>query len=171
MATATQNQTNDSASTSTATVDVKATTTEATAKDNAKAPAEANAEADTKDDAEAPTEAPAKPPADQPKDKADPKPADAKAERKQSEATRKANGHKLEACLDEHGQVREDTDAYADLGFVYAATAPVANSWGAELGVVTKDKENGTVQRTGFGFYFRSDHLCNKKYDGKVELP
>lgn len=159
MATATQNQTNDNASASAATADVKATTTEATAK--------ANAEADTKAPAEEPTEEPA----DQPKTKADPKPADAKAERKQSEAARKANGHKLEACLDEHGQVREDTDAYADLGFVYAATAPVANSWGAELGVVTKDKESGTVQRTGFGFYFRSDHLCNDKFDlSKIDL-
>lgn len=149
MATATQNQTTDNAK-------------EAEAPKAPEAP---------QTPAQDPAEGPAKQPeGDQHQDNADPKPSD-KAQRKQGEALRKANGHKLEACLDEHGQVREDTDAYADLGFVYAATAPVANSWGAEVGVVTKDKESGTVQRTGFGFYFRSDHICNKKYDlSKIDL-
>lgn len=162
MANATQNQTTDD----NASTPLDAETDNAGAPEAPEAP-EAPAK-DPKDD-EAPAGAPAENPApDQPQDKADPKP---KAERKQGEARRKANAHALEACLDEHGQVREDTESYADLGPVYAAATPVANAWGAELGFVTKDEKAGTVQRTGFGFYLRSDHLCNKKYDlTKIDL-
>lgn len=155
MANATQNQTtSDNASTP---VDAE------TATESPEAP-----KAPAKDPKEDDAPAAQNPAPDQPQDKADPKP---KAERKQSEARRKANAHALEACLDEHGQIRENTESYADLGPVYAAPTPVANAWGAELGFVTKDEKAGTVQRTGFGFYIRSDHLCNKKYDlSKIDL-
>ena len=52
----------------------------------------------------------------------------------------------------------------------YASGAPVANAIGAELGVVTRDKDSGAVQRTGIGFYVRSDHLCNNTYFGNVPV-
>lgn len=147
-----------------------------TTSDNASTPVDAETATETPEAPEAPAKDPKEddapaaenPAPDQPQDKADPKP---KAERKQTEARRKANAHALEACLDEHGQIRENTESYADLGPVYAAPTPVANAWGAELGFVTKDEKAGTVQRTGFGFYIRSDHLCNKKYDlSKIDL-
>jgi hypothetical protein len=68
------------------------------------------------------------------------------------------------------GQAREDLQTYADAGVFYAAKTPVANSIGAEIGVVTKDDKTGKVQRSGLGFYLRSDHICQLPYYGKVAI-
>jgi len=66
--------------------------------------------------------------------------------------------------LKAHGQLLESNGHYKDLGFCYAAPAPVANAIGGEVGVVTKDEKTGTVQRTGVGLYIRSDHMADYKY-------
>ena len=87
-----------------------------------------------------------------------------------SEVKRRNLEHQLQAAADQFGQDREDLQGYAEAGIFYGSASPVPNSFGAELGVVTKDEKTGTVQRTGFGFYFRSDHICNKKYDGNVPV-
>ena len=62
-------------------------------------------------------------------------------------------------------QQRELTESYSDFGFLYHGHSPVANSIGLELGVVTKDEKTKQVQRTGFGFYLRSDHLADASFD------
>jgi hypothetical protein len=63
------------------------------------------------------------------------------------------------------GQALEDNNHYSELGCFYAAQAPVANSMGAEIGVVTKDEKTNKVQRTGIGIYVRSDHAANYTFD------
>lgn len=88
-----------------------------------------------------------------------------------SEVKRRQLAHQLEGEVDALQQAREDLNAYTEAGPFYGAAAPVPNSIGCELGVVTRDEKTGTVQRTGFGFYLRSDHICNKKYDGNVQVP
>lgn len=76
-------------------------------------------------------------------------------------------------ALDQHrqalGQSLEDSDHYTDLGPVYASATPVANAFGAEVGVVTRDDKAGTVQRTGIGLYIRSDHAANFTYAAKAK--
>jgi hypothetical protein len=67
--------------------------------------------------------------------------------------------------LADTAQCLETNQHYADLGCFYAGKAPVANSFGAELGVVTRDEKTGTVQRTGIGFYIRSDHAADVKFN------
>ncbi|MCE2835936.1 MAG: hypothetical protein LW834_21795, partial [Cyanobium sp. 49614_E6] len=94
------------------------------------------------------TEAPAK-------DEATPDPAPSKAVAK---ATRELETVRF-------AQQRELTGSYSDFGCFYHGHSPVANSIGLELGVVTKDEQAGTVQRTGFGFYLRSDHLADSTLD------
>jgi hypothetical protein len=42
--------------------------------------------------------------------------------------------------------------------------SPVENGCGLSLGVVTRDEENKTVQRSGIGVYAFSDHLADKRY-------
>lgn len=61
-------------------------------------------------------------------------------------------------------QCLETNQHYSDLGCFYAATTPVANSFGAELGVATRDPKTGEVQRTGIGLYIRSDHAVSVKF-------
>lgn len=157
MATATQNQTTDNASASTATVDVKATTTEATAK--------ANAEADIKDDAEAPAEEPTEDPA-----KAPAEPAKGKADKQTAkEQLNKQRTKKLEQIKADHSQALESSGHYNDWGFVYAAPAPIANAIGGEIGFMQRNDETMTVQRTGIGFYLRSDHIFDAKLDACTE--
>ena len=63
------------------------------------------------------------------------------------------------------GQALEDNNHYSELGCFYAAQSPVANSMGAEIGVVTKDEKTNKVQRTGVGIYLRSDHAANYTFD------
>ena len=82
----------------------------------------------------------------------------------------RSNQRLLEEAKDIHGQVRENSGAYTEAACFYASGAPVANAIGAELGVVTRDKDSGAVQRTGIGFYVRSDHLCNNTYFGNVPI-
>ena len=82
----------------------------------------------------------------------------------------RSNQRLLDEAKDIHGQVRENSGAYAEAACFYASGAPVANAIGAELGVVTRDKDSGAVQRTGIGFYVRSDHLCNNTYFGNVPV-
>lgn len=82
----------------------------------------------------------------------------------------RSNQRLLEEAKDIHGQVRENSGAYTEAACFYASGAPVANAIGAELGVVTRDKDSGAVQRTGIGFYVRSDHLCNNTYFGNVPV-
>lgn len=60
--------------------------------------------------------------------------------------------HTFQQKLEDHGH-------YTDLGFIYAAPAPIANAVGAEIGVVTTDDSTGDVRRTGVGIYLRCDHL------------
>jgi len=71
----------------------------------------------------------------------------------------------IRSQLGSTGQCLESNGHYAELGCFYAAPAPVANSFGAELGVVTRDTKAGTVQRTGIGFYIRSDHAADVKFN------
>ena len=87
-----------------------------------------------------------------------------------SEVKRRQDESQLKAEIDAVHQAREDLGGYSEVGPFYGAAAPVPNSFGAELGIVTRDEKTGTVQRTGFGFYFRSDHLCNQKFDGNVPV-
>ena len=65
----------------------------------------------------------------------------------------------------DYSRTLETTGHYQDLGCFYAASTPVPASFGAEIGVVTKDEKTGAVQRTGIGFYIRSDHMADVKYD------
>jgi hypothetical protein len=99
------------------------------------------------------TEAPAKPP----------------AATKQPEVSAKQQA--MENASYELNQAREANDGYNNLGPLYVSAAPVANSLGAEFGFSTTDEKTNTVQRTGIGFYIRSDHLCNKRYDANVKVP
>lgn len=69
-----------------------------------------------------------------------------------------------------YGQAREANEAYKDLGFLYAASSPVANSLGFEAGFVSRDQKTGEVSRSGLGIYLRSDHLCQLPFMGKVPL-
>lgn len=87
-----------------------------------------------------------------------------------SEIKRRQQETELRMEIDAVMQAREDLGGYSEVGPFYGAAAPVPNSFGCELGVATRDEKTGTVQRTGFGFYFRSDHLCNKKFDGNVPV-
>ena len=71
----------------------------------------------------------------------------------------------IEASLASAAQALETNQHFAELGCFYGGAAPVANSFGAEIGVVTKDDKTNTVQRTGVGFYIRSDHARNIEFD------
>ena len=82
-----------------------------------------------------------------------------------SEVRQRAMANRLKEEMDGMGQAREDLGGYHDAGVFYGAAAPVPNSFGAEVGIVTKDEKSGTVQRTGIGFYLRSDHICNTRFD------
>ncbi|QPN61981.1 hypothetical protein [Synechococcus sp. CBW1004] len=82
----------------------------------------------------------------------------------------RSNHRLLEHAKDLHNQAREDSRSYAEGGCFYASSTPIANALGAELGIVTRDAQSGAVQRTGLGFYIRSDHLCNHTYDGNVPV-
>jgi hypothetical protein len=97
--------------------------------------------------------------------------ADTTESKSVTQAERKAQRSAMESILDEHGQAREANKAYTDFGFAYASQSPVANSIGAEVGIVTRDEKTNTVQRTGIGFYLRSDHLWNQRFDAAVERP
>ena len=114
---------------------------------------------------EAPAEAPkddnTKAPAEAPKDEATADKGSTKISAKQQA---------LENASYELNQAREANDGYTNLGPLYVSAAPVANSLGAELGFSTTDEKTNTVQRTGIGFYIRSDHLCNKSYDANVKV-
>jgi serine protease inhibitor ecotin len=65
----------------------------------------------------------------------------------------------------DHAQALETNGHYHDWGFAYAAPAPIANAIGAELGFMQRDNETMTVQRTGIGFYLRSDHVSDVKFN------
>jgi hypothetical protein len=65
----------------------------------------------------------------------------------------------------EYSRALESTGHYQDLGCFYAASTPVPAAFGAEIGVVTKDEKTMKVQRTGIGFYIRSDHMANTEID------
>jgi len=84
---------------------------------------------------------------------------------KATTTSNRADTRAMEELLETHGQARELNNGYAEAGPFYASGAPVDNSFGCEFGVVTKDEKTGTVQRTGVGFYLRSDHLLNRRYD------
>jgi hypothetical protein len=60
---------------------------------------------------------------------------------------------------------RELHGTYADLGPLYASATPVANSVGAEFGIVTRDSKTNKTKRTGIGIYLRSDHIYRAKLD------
>lgn len=75
---------------------------------------------------------------------------------------------RLDDTKQDVAQQRETSNTYAELGPLYASASPVASSVGAELGIVTRDTQANTVQRTGVGFYLRSDHLLNKRWDTTV---
>jgi hypothetical protein len=62
-------------------------------------------------------------------------------------------------------QALQNNGHYHDFGCFYGSATPVANALGAEVGVVTKDEKTKKVQRTGVGFYIRSDHMADVKYD------
>jgi len=76
----------------------------------------------------------------------------------------------LEQAFDDLAQARELNAGYAEAGPFYAAKPPVANAVGGEIGIVTKDEKAGTVQRTGIGFYVRSDHFFGHTYSTSVPL-
>ena len=67
-------------------------------------------------------------------------------------------------------QQREFSADYAELGPLFVSTPPIANSIGLEVGFRSTDEEAKTVQRTSIGFYLRSDHLLNRRYDIKVDV-
>lgn len=75
------------------------------------------------------------------------------------------NERRLEEVFDNTAQERELYGGYAEAGPFYAAKAPVANAIGAELGVVTRDRTSGTLQRSGIGFYIRSDHFLGHTFE------
>ena len=89
------------------------------------------------------------------------KPASNKAK---SIAARNNERH-LQETFDNASQDREERGGYAEAGPFYASKAPVANAVGAELGVVTRDEKTGTVQRSGIGFYVRSDHFFGHTFE------
>ncbi len=89
------------------------------------------------------------------------KPASNKAK---SIAARNNERH-LQETFDNAGQDRENYGGYAEAGPFYASKAPVANSVGAELGVATRNEKTGTVQRSGIGFYIRSDHFFGHTFE------
>ena len=94
------------------------------------------------------------------------------AERQHTQEQKEQLKHELEHAHKAHGQARETYQGYARLGPVYASNTPIANAIGVEIGIVTSSGKRKTVQRTGFGIYLRSDHLCNKVYcDGGVPRP
>jgi len=80
------------------------------------------------------------------------------------------NERHLQETFDNAGQDRENHGGYAEAGPFYASKAPVANAVGAELGVVTRDEKTGTVQRSGIGFYIRSDHFFGHTFEGDVDV-
>jgi hypothetical protein len=88
-------------------------------------------------------------------------PAQDTQQQPESPATKLAKRNRLSEAQLAYGQQREDMGTYADAGVFYASKTPIANAIGAEVGIVTRDKKNGTVQRAGFGFYFRADHMCD----------
>lgn len=67
--------------------------------------------------------------------------------------------------LTEHNvaQLREDHNAYGQLD-LYFAKVPIANAIGFEFGCISDRPTPTTVQRSGFGFYIRSDHAFNKSF-------
>lgn len=75
------------------------------------------------------------------------------------------NERHLEEAFDNTAQERELHKGYAEAGPFYASKAPVANAIGTELGVVTRDKQSGTLQRSGIGFYIRSDHFFGHTFE------
>ena len=75
---------------------------------------------------------------------------------------------RLDDTKQDVAQQRETSNTYTELGPLYASAAPVAGSVGAELGIVTRDNQANTVQRTGAGFYLRSDHLLNQRWNTAV---
>jgi hypothetical protein len=74
---------------------------------------------------------------------------------------RMANERHLSDARSTFSSALEENGHYSDFGFVYAAGAPLDNSLGAEVGIVTKDQDTGLVQRSGIGFYVRCDHWSN----------
>jgi len=64
---------------------------------------------------------------------------------------------------------REAHGTYTDLGPFYASATPVANSVGAEFGIVTRDSKTNKARRTGVGIYLRSDHIFNAKLNACTE--
>jgi hypothetical protein len=82
----------------------------------------------------------------------------------QSPAEQLAQRNRADEARLAYGQRLEDLGAYAEAGIFYAGKSPIANSLGAELGVVTRDEKTGKVQRSGVGFYLRSDHMCQLPY-------
>ena len=138
--------------TATTTVDTKATTVDSEVVSDSTV-TEVKVEAKSE-----PTEAKA----ETPEVKGEPTEAETKAEPVKGKAVAKAT-RELETVR--FAQQRELTESYSDFGFLYHGHSPVANSIGLELGVVTKDEQAGTVQRTGFGFYLRSDHLADASFD------
>ena len=77
----------------------------------------------------------------------------------------KQRNETLDQLKAEHTQALENNGHYKDWGFVYAAPAPIANAIGGEIGVMQRDDETKTVQRTGIGFYLRSDHVASQQLD------
>jgi hypothetical protein len=71
---------------------------------------------------------------------------------------RMANKRHLSDARSTFSSALEENGHYTDFGFVYGAGAPLDNSLGAEVGIVTKDQDTGLVQRSGIGFYIRCDH-------------
>jgi hypothetical protein len=67
-------------------------------------------------------------------------------------------------------QDREHDGTYTSSNGLYAGRPPISNAIGVELGLATQDADSNTTQRTGIGFYIRSDHLCNKRYDASVKV-
>ncbi len=70
-----------------------------------------------------------------------------------------------QAAQRQFGQTLEDNRQYNEAGPFYAGNAPLAGSAGFEVGVVTRNKDTGKVQRTGLGLYVRSDHLAKVQYN------
>jgi hypothetical protein len=64
---------------------------------------------------------------------------------------------------------RESHGTYTDLGPFYASATPVANSVGAEFGIVTRDSKTDEACRTGIGIYLRSDHIFSAKLNACTE--
>lgn len=58
----------------------------------------------------------------------------------------------------------ESRKAYHDAGPLYAGIN-VMGDIGAEVGFSTGSAEKGTLQRSGIGIYFRSDHIAHRKVE------